>query len=349
MFVMLYAIVCLLLFTFGFFDAPENVRDPSVGEILRANSAFLLYTAIAVALGFSAWFGVSVMQQKAFIDSAGGGYPIKRADNPELWNLLENMCISRGIPMPKFSIMETSAVNAFASGFTKDTYGITVTRGLLQRLNKEEVEGVLGHELTHIRNGDVRLMMIALLVVGGFAFISEVLMRNSLFGVAHGSERDSNHSNLFIVLFTIGLVAVAWVISLFIKAALSRQREYLADAGAVELTENPNAMISALQKIAGKSDIKGATSGFMEMCCDNSPKLGFFGFLDTHPPIQKRIQALIRYAGGSDTPSSGTGGSTPLDSLGPWDKVTVQEGEAPSDKQNPRNPPRLFPFPPGPF
>jgi heat shock protein HtpX len=352
---LLYAITCVLLLFFGFFEAPPRIANPSFLDFVQTNGALLFYTALGVAIVLAVWFGVSVMEQKVLMAAAGGGYSIKRADNPELWNLLENMCASRGIPMPKFEIMDTPAVNAFASGFSKETYSITLTTGLIHRLNKEEIEGVIGHELTHIRNGDVKLMMIALLVVGIIGFSGECLMRHFFYTSPYLHSRDDRNSqhngnthgiSLLIVMIVMG---IAWMLSLFIKAALSRRREYLADAGAVELTKNPDAMISALRKIAGHSDIEGATSGFMEMCCDNS-RQGFLGLMDTHPPIKDRIQALMRYAGGVNVPpSSPKPSSTPLDFLGPWDKVDVQDNAGMPEERSPPPGPRGRLPPIGPF
>ena len=165
---------------------------------------------------------------------------------------------------------------------------------------------MLGHELTHIRNGDVRMLVIAVIIAGVIGFFAELLFR-MLFqggwrwggGASSGdSDRGKGGGGIAIVI-AIALVAVAWLLSVVIRFALSRKREYLADAGSVELTKNPDAMISALRKIEGRGELQGATSAVMEMCIDN-PREGFADLFATHPPIESRIAALVQFAGGHD-------------------------------------------------
>ena len=205
--------------------------------------------------------------------------------------------------MPRLKVMDDSdALNAFATGMNEKQYSITVTSGLIAHLDDPEVEAVLGHELTHIRNGDVRMMVVAVIIAGVVGFAAELLFRlwfNT--GFAFGRGRSSNEDrgqggNMIAIVIAIGLVVVAWILSIVIRFALSRSREFLADAGSVELTKNPDAMISALRKIEGRGELPGATSAVMEMCVDN-PREGFTDLFDTHPPVDKRIAALIKFAG----------------------------------------------------
>jgi heat shock protein HtpX len=232
-----------------------------------------------------------------------GGQEIQRRDNPRLYSILENLCISRGITMPRLKVMESDALNAFASGMNQKQYSITVTTGLLDRLNDAEIESVLGHELTHIRNGDVRMMVIAVIIAGVVSFFAELVFRlwfynGFSFRGSRSDERRGGGAGLAI-LIAIALLVVAYLLSFLIRLALSRSREFLADAGSVELTKNPDAMISALRKIEGRGELPGATSAVMEMCIDN-PREGFGELFDTHPSVERRITAMIKFAGGHD-------------------------------------------------
>jgi heat shock protein HtpX len=205
--------------------------------------------------------------------------------------------------------MESDALNAFATGLNEKQYSITVTSGLLKRLDDAEVEAVLGHELTHIRNGDVRMLVIAVVIAGVISFFAELLFRG-FFNSGFGFRRDSRSSSSSdsdrgkggsgaAIVIAIALVAVAYLLSLVIRFALARSREFLADAGSVELTKNPNGMITALRKIEGRGELESANSAIMEMCVDN-PRSGFADIFATHPAVDKRIAALVQYAGGQD-------------------------------------------------
>jgi heat shock protein HtpX len=177
---------------------------------------------------------------------------------------------------------------------------------LLARLDDAEIEAVLGHELTHIRNGDVRMLVVAVIMAGAIAFFAEMFFRlwfNTGLGFrSRRSDGDSDRGkggNFIAIVIAVALVAVAWLLSNVIRFALSRSREFLADAGSVELTKNPDAMISALRKIEGRGELHGATSAVMEMCVDN-PREEFTDLFSTHPPIEKRIKALVDVMGGHD-------------------------------------------------
>src|SRR5262249_38091240 len=162
-------------------------------------------------------------------------------------------------------------------GLNEKQYSISVTSGLLERLDDAEVEAVLGHELTHIRNGDVRMLVIAVIMAGVISFFAEMVFRiffQGGFRFGRGSRSSSSDSNkasggiVIAIVIAVALMALAWLLSVVIRFALSRKREYLADAGAVELTKNPDAMISALRKIENRGELEGATSAVMEMCVD---------------------------------------------------------------------------------
>ena len=199
-------------------------------------------------------------------------------------------------------MIESDALNAFATGMNDRQYSINVTSGLVNSLSDAELESVLGHELTHIRNGDVRLLVVAVIIAGVISFFAELVFR-LLFqgGVRVGSDRSDRKGGGagLAVIVALALIALAWILSIVIRFALSRKREFLADAGSVELTKNPDAMISALRKIEGRGELPGATSAIMEMCLDN-PREGFSNIFDTHPSVDSRVAALVKFAGGHD-------------------------------------------------
>ncbi len=253
-------------------------------------------------IGTVIWIVIAYYFHQSMIDALTGGREVARAEQPRLYNILENLCISRGIPMPKLKIIESDQLNAFATGMNARQYSITVTSGLLNRLNDAEIESVLGHELTHIRNGDVRMMVIAVIIAGVISFFAELVFRlwfyNGFSFRGRGDDRRGGGAGVAI-LIAIALLAVAYFLSFVIRLALSRSREFLADAGSVELTKNPDAMISALRKIEGRGELLGATSSVMEMCTDN-PREGFGELFDTHPSVDRRVAALVKFAGGHD-------------------------------------------------
>lgn len=266
----------------------------------------LIVASPFATVGTILWILIAYKFHQTLIDAITGGHEVTRQEEPRLYNLLENLCISRGIPMPKLKVMDSDALNAFATGLTEQQYSITVTTGLIKALDNQEIEAVLGHELTHIRNGDVRMMVIAVIIAGVVAFFAELFFRmffNS--GRSYRSSGSSSSSSdrkgggAAAIILAIALIALAWLLSIVVRLALSRSREFLADAGSVELTKNPDAMISALRKIEGRGELPGATSAVMEMCIDN-PREGFADILATHPSVDRRAEALVKFAGGRD-------------------------------------------------
>lgn len=280
----------------------------------------LLKAAPFATIAALAWIAIAYFFHQSMIDAVTGGHGVTRQEQPRLYNLLENLCISRGITMPKLKIMESPALNAFATGLNPRQYSITVTTGLLDALNDKEIEAVLGHELTHIRNGDVQLMVVAVIITGVVGFFGELFFRlftnlnwssgsgGSWSSGSSSSSRSSSSSSdskssgggaVIVIIIAVVLIVLAWLLSQVVKLALSRSREYLADAGSVELTKDPDAMISALRKIEGRGELPGATSAVMELCVDN-PREGFADLFATHPSVPARIDALVKFAGGHD-------------------------------------------------
>jgi len=223
---------------------------------------------------------------------------VERRAEPELYNLLENLAISRGMKTPTLRIIESPSLNAYASGLHEGNYSVTVTRGLMQTLSRDEMECVLAHELTHVINKDVRTMVIASIFAGIISVIAELVFR-SLFYMRGGRSRD-NKNAMPLILIGLAIGVIGFGLATVIRMTLSRTREYVADAGAVELTKNPDAMISALRKVSGQSKIE-APDELRGMFLDNTAdKADFAGLFATHPPIEKRIAALVKFAGGHD-------------------------------------------------
>ena len=281
---MVYAFVLLLM---GFGYLPTDVS---------AGALMLSYAPLAIGAALI-WFVIAYFSYQTIIDLSTGARPVSRQALPRVYNLLENLAISRGMQTPTLRVIDIEAMNAFATGLHEGQYSVTVTTGLLDALDDQELEAVLAHEMTHVINRDVRLMMIASIFAGIITLLAQIIYRSIIWSSWTGGgdrRRRGGGAGLFI-LVALAAAAIGWALALVIKMAISRRREYVADAGAVELTKNPDAMISALQKISGHSEIH-APSSVRSMFLDDDE--GVMGLFATHPPIAKRIEALVRYAGG---------------------------------------------------
>jgi heat shock protein HtpX len=299
----LFFLVYVLVFA-GALLAEALTRDAPLDYLIRAARYDFIMALPFATIGTVLWILIAYKFHQKMIDAITGAQEVTRAEQPRLYNLLENLCISRGITIPKLRIADDDALNAFATGLNDKQYSITVTRGLMEALDDREMEAVLGHELTHIRNGDVRMLVIAVVIAGVISFFGEMVFRIFFQNAFYGGRRSSSNSDKkggagIAIVIAIALIVVAWILSVVIRFALSRQREYLADAGSVELTKDPDAMISALRKIEGRGELTRANSAVMEMCIDN-PREGFADVFATHPSVDKRIEALIKFAGGHD-------------------------------------------------
>src|SRR5467141_3764677 len=364
----LFLLIYVLVYA-GALVAEVVINSGASADYYLAAAARDLVTAFPYATGAAVlWIMIAYFFHQSIVDAVTGGEDVTRQQQPRLYNLLENLCISRGIPMPKLKVMDSPALNAFATGLNQRQYAVTVTSGLLKALNDQETEAVLGHELTHIRNGDVQLMVIAVIIAGAVGFFGELFFRmftnlqwNSSGGgsswsssssssspvssSSSSSDSDSKGSGgaIFIVILAVALIMLAWLLSQVVKLALSRSRELLADAGSVELTKNPDAMISALRKIENRGELPGATSAVMELCIDN-PREGFADLFATHPSVDSRVQALVKFAGGhdpgrlalpsdrADEPDEGPQQAAPADTAppplrrGPWSDAGPSPG-----------------------
>ncbi len=360
----LFLLIYVLVFA-GALVAEALSGGDAPADVLIAAAVRDLVGALPLAtLGAASWIAIAYFFHQKLIDAVTGGRDVTRKDEPRLYNLLENLCISRGLPMPQLKIVDSDALNAFATGLNQRQYAVSVTSGLLRALDDHEVEAVLGHELTHIRNGDVQLMVIAMIIAGVVGFFAELFFRlffngGLRFGGGSWSSSSSSSSDnrrrgsgggaVLVLLLAIALIALAWFLSLVVRLALSRSREFLADAGSVELTKDPDAMISALRKIENRGELPGATSAVMEMCLDN-PREGFADLFATHPSIDARVNALVKFAGGHDpgplslpapepTPDAAEPGAPePPHPAGPWDNADQPAAPPEGPWTGPRGP-----------
>ena len=295
---MLYAFE-LMLMGFGYLPSAYSPED----NFLMAGQMLVHYSPLAIGAAL-VWFAIAYFSYQSIIDLSTGARPVERSELPRVYNLLENLAISRGMKTPTLRVIETDAMNAFATGLHEGQYSVTVTTGLMDALDDQELEAVLAHEMTHVINRDVRLMVIASIFAGAITLLAQIIYRSIMWtSWTGGGDRRRRGGGLFIVV-ALAAAAIGWALALVIRMAISRRREYVADAGAVELTKNPDAMISALQKISGHSGIH-APSAVRSMFLDDDDE-GVMGLFATHPPISKRIEALVRYAGGRVAPAPAT-------------------------------------------
>ncbi len=221
--------------------------------------------------------------------------PIKKQDNPELYRLVENLCITAGLPSPPIYILEEAQPNAFATGRDKNHAVIAVTRGLLEKLDKTELEGVISHELSHIGNKDMLLMTMVVVLVGFISIISNIFTRSLFFGgFRRNNNREGGQAGSILALAGLVLAILSPIVAMLIQMAISRKREFLADASGALLTRYPEGLASALEKIgADKNPMKMASASTSHLFISN-PLRGqsFMTLFSTHPPLEERIKAL---------------------------------------------------------
>lgn len=269
------------------------------GQDVEQTNYYFINLAPFVLGGVAIWFLVAWAGHNAIIRLSTGAKPLERKENKRVYNLLENLCISQGIPMPKLNIIEDDSLNAYASGISEKNFTITLSTGIIKKLNDDELEGVIAHELTHIMNRDVRLLIISIVFVGIFSFIAEMAFRSLRFG-GRKSDRDGKGGTA-IMLVVIAITAIAYLISVLLRFGISRKREYLADAGAAELTKKPYALASALRKISADPYIEAVESRDVAQLFIDNPKpsvhksASWDNLFATHPPIEKRIALLEQF------------------------------------------------------
>lgn len=268
--------------------------NPSDSFVVTALSTPIVLIFVGV------WFLIAFFFHNQMIQFATGATPLQRQENKRVYNLLENLCISQGMQIPKMYIINDDSLNAFASGINQKNYSITVSKGMLDKLDDAELEGVLAHELSHIINNDVRLLIISIVFVGVFAFVSELAFRmlGNLSFRSRNNEKDNRGS--IILLAIVVATAIAYFLSILLKFGISRNREYLADANAAEMTKNPQALASALKKVSQDPYIEAiqmrdVSQLFIEHPQPSSLRSSWDNLFSTHPPIEKRIELLNQF------------------------------------------------------
>jgi heat shock protein HtpX len=296
------SILILVMFPFIFFGLTWlfffffSLSSEEQSEISRINHNFMK-TVPFILSGVTIWFIIAWFSHSAMINAATDSKPLARNENKRVYNLVENLCISTGMTMPKVNVIEDDSLNAFASGISTKTYSVSLSRGIINKLSDEELEAVIAHELTHIRNRDVRLLIISIVFVGIFAFISQALFRSMQFGrIGRGKKEGSG------ILIALVLALVGYLIASLLRFALSRKREYLADAGSAELTRRPHALASALRKISTDPTIEAVKRKDVAQMFIENPQVkegkstfSVSSLFATHPPINKRIELLEQY------------------------------------------------------
>ncbi len=307
MLVMIWIFLALLnYFGNGYYDQYGNV----VHEMDLATINYYFIQAVPwVVIGVGVWFAIAYFANTSMIRNAVGAQPLTRKENPRIYNIVENLCMSCGMDMPMINVVNDPQLNAFASGIDKKSYTVTVTTGLMNRLNDEELAGVLGHELTHIRNHDTRLLITSIIFVGIISTIMSMVMRTMnnvmVFGRYSSDSRDGRGTGLSLILIlVIGIICsiIAYVFTLLTRFAISRKREYMADAGGAELCGNPLALASALRKISadpGLGDVGRDDIAQMYIIHPGSAVKGIMSFINslfaTHPSTESRIRILEQF------------------------------------------------------
>jgi len=234
--------------------------------------------------------------------TAGAKGPIEKNDNPYVYRLVENLCMTAGMPMPKVYIIPDSALNGFATGRDPKHASIALTQGIIDGLENEELEGVVAHELSHIKNYDIRLMMVVIVLVGIIALLADWMIRVQWSGGGRRKSSGSSGGNLGAILMVLGIILaiLSPLIAQLIKLAVSRKREFLADASGSLLTRYPEGLARALEKIAHSEPTKRANNAIAHLYIANpfgtKAGLGIKKLFSTHPPIAERVAALRQMA-----------------------------------------------------
>ncbi len=264
------------------------------------NAAFsIIVAAVAGAVAFvltlASYFGGS-----SALLGMSGAKEIKHADDPQLFNVVEEMCIAGGMPLPKIYLINDTAMNAFATGRNPKHAAVAITLGLRQKLNRDELQGVMAHELSHVRNYDILYATLMAVMVGCVVMLCDVFLRSMWYGGASRRRRSSREgegaAQIVLIIVAVVLAIVAPILAKIIQMSLSRQREYLADAGSVELTRNPDGLMSALRKLGGDQEVLEVANRATASLYIVHPIKKFeeraSSVFDTHPPLTDRIRRL---------------------------------------------------------
>ncbi len=286
-----------------------GISDPAYGETSEVNWVYVNYEMMHVlpwVVGIvGLWFLIAYFMNTSMVRRATGARPLERRENPRVYNIVENLTMACGMPMPKVNVIDDPMLNAFASGIDDKSYTVTVTTGICDRLNDEELAGVIGHELTHIRNRDTRLLIISIIFVGIMSTIMSLSVRlmwnNMIFGTRRRDEKNSG-GGILLLFVVIILSAIGYFFTLLTRFAISRKREYMADAGGAELCGNPLALASALRKISahpGLGQVQREDVAQLFIIHPKGLKSSLAGMIDslfsTHPSTESRIAYLEQF------------------------------------------------------
>ena len=286
-----------------------GISDPAYGETSEVNWAYVNYEMMHVlpwVVGIvGLWFLIAYFMNTSMVRRATGARPLERRENPRVYNIVENLTMACGMPMPKVNVIDDPMLNAFASGIDDKSYTVTVTTGICDRLNDEELAGVIGHELTHIRNRDTRLLIISIIFVGIMSTVMSLSVRlmcnNMIFGTRRRDEKNSG-GGILLLFVVIILSAIGYFFTLLTRFAISRKREYMADAGGAELCGNPLALASALRKISahpGLGQVQREDVAQLFIIHPKGLKSSLAGMIDslfsTHPSTESRIAYLEQF------------------------------------------------------
>lgn len=305
----------LFLLGYGHLQAPSSYRydrqqdayyqmydEAASSPVERANqlaSQVLPFMWLAAMV----WIFVAYFCGDIFLIRASHGIEIHREDQPEIYNLVENLCISQGLPTPHIYIINDDSLNAFATGRDPEHASIALTKGIVLKLDRVELEGVIAHELAHIQNRDIRLMLITVVGISFFTFLAEVCFRAGLHA-SHGSGKNKGNAGLLFFILGLFFAIYGYLIAPLIRLAVSRTREFQADATAALMTRHPAALANALRKISQdpRVEVLDEHASMAAMCIENPlGKQGLFSFISglysTHPPTEQRIAALMEMDG----------------------------------------------------
>lgn len=302
---MVYAFLAIT----NMYEVPDGYQSSRfVVDTATANAAFL--EALPWVVGIvGIWFLISYFANASMVRQATGARSLERRDNPRVYNIVENLTMACGMPMPKINVIDDTQLNAFASGIDEKSYTVTVTTGICNRLNDDELAGVIAHELTHIRNRDTRLLIVSIIFVGimGTALSLAVRMLWNAFLFGGGSRRSdregkNNGGMIVVIVIAVVLAAVGYFFTMLTRFAISRKREYMADAGGAELCGNPLALASALRKISNDPGLGGVDREDVAQLFIVRPKAFASEFTNmmsnlfsTHPSIESRIAYLEQF------------------------------------------------------
>ncbi len=285
-----------------YYDAQGNMVNVFDAETVNA---YFLQTLPWVIGGVGLWFLIAFFANTSMIKSATGARSLERRDNPRVYNIVENLTMACGMDMPKINVIDDPQLNAFASGINKSTYTVTVTTGLLNVLNDDELSGVIAHELTHIRNRDTRLLITSIIFVGIISTVMTLTVRFAFRAMVFGGSGNNKNKGLgMVAILAIGALccAVAYFFTLLTRFAISRKREFMADAGGAEMCGNPLALASALRKISGDPGLgQVGREDIAQMYIIHPEDLsqGLTGFMNslfsTHPSVEERIRILEQF------------------------------------------------------